>query len=117
MNPRPGFPVDAGARLASGVFLGLRLVSLLPIPVGIAMLVFTPTYMIHTALGIALLVLGLGFAAGGYGLSAVAIGFLRARRLGIGVLLAFVSVFFCTFPALWLVLLGPAVPLLLKPAQ
>ena len=81
------------------------------------MFVFTPSYtmpMVHSGLGIAMLGLALGLVAAGYALSGVATRFLRTRRLGVGLLLAVVSVFFCTFPALWLVLLGPAVLILIQ---
>jgi len=119
-----GLPSDAGGRISrlgrgymKGVLLGIRLLPLIPIPIGIAMFVFTPSYtmpMVHSGLGIAMLGLALGLVAAGYALSGVATRFLRTRRLGVGLLLAVVSVFFCTFPALWLVLLGPAVLILIQ---
>jgi hypothetical protein len=98
-------------------FMALRLLALIPIPIAVAMFVFTPTYtrpMVGSGLGIAILVLTLGFVAGGYALSAAAVRFVRSRRIGVGLLLAIVSVFFCTFPALWLVLIGPAAVILIQ---
>ena len=121
---RNAFPSDLGTSIAligrgylTGLYLGIRLLPLLPIPVGIAMFVFIPSYatpMVHNAVGIVMLVLALGLVAGGYALSAVAIGFFRTRRIAVGLLLAVVSLLFCAFPALWLVLLGPAVVIVLQ---
>jgi hypothetical protein len=106
-----------GRGYMKGVLIGIRLLSLIPIPIGIAMFAFTPSYtmpMVHSGLGIAMLVLALGLVAGGFALSGVATRFLRTRRLGVGLLLAVVSVFFCTFPALWFVLIGPALVILIQ---
>jgi uncharacterized transporter YbjL len=100
-----------------GVLFGIRLVPLIPLPVAIAMFVFIPSYttpMVRSGLGIAMLVLALGLIAGGYALSGVAARFLRTHRLGVGLLLAVVSVLFCTFPALWLVLIGPALLIVIQ---
>jgi hypothetical protein len=106
-----------GRGYMKGVLIGIRLLPLIPIPIGIAMFAFTPSYtmpMVHSGLGIAMLVLALGLVAGGFALSRVATRFLSTRRLGVGLLLAVVSVFFCTFPALWLVLIGPALVILIQ---
>jgi hypothetical protein len=105
-----------GANINS-VFFAIRLFAFAPVPICIALFVFTPGYtmpMIHSALGIAMLVLAGGFVAGAYALSSVAIKFLRTRRMAVGLLLYAVSVLFCTFPALWLVFLGPAVLTLIQ---
>jgi hypothetical protein len=113
IRPGPGALLPMLVR----AFMALRLLALIPIPIAVAMFVFAPTYtrpMVGSGLGIAILVLAVGFVAGGYALTAAAVRFVRSRRIGVGLLLALVSVFFCTFPALWLVLIGPAAVILIQ---
>jgi len=83
------------------------------------MFVFTPVYtsvLFQQALGIVILLLEVLFTAGGYFVSGLAIELFKRRRTGLGVLLAIGSLVLCTFPALWLVLLGPAALILMRPA-
>ena len=79
-------------------------------------LINSPTYMdpmIRDPLGVALLVLGVVVVAAGYAATYLAVRLLRARRPGWVFLLVVATTFICSFPALWLVLLGPAVVILM----
>jgi hypothetical protein len=108
------------ARLGWAVIFALRLSALLPIPAGILMAVFTPNYtlqLVRSVPGIVVLVVALGFTAGGYVVSAVAARFVRGGRILLGLVLSLTSLVFCTFPALWLVFLGPAVLIFIQKTQ
>jgi drug/metabolite transporter (DMT)-like permease len=93
---------------------------LLPIPIGIAMFVFAPSYsgvLIRSAVGFVVLLLAVVVMACGYALTEVAIRMWHRGKVGVGTLVAVASLVFCAFPALWLVLLGPAVVILIQKPQ
>jgi len=110
-----------------GVFFGSRAMGLLPIPmllpipIGIAMFVFTPSYtglLVHSgAAGFAILLLTFVVIACGYALTEVAIRMWHKGRIALGTLVAVASLLFCAFPALWLVLLGPAIVVIIQKPQ
>src|SRR5260370_14993190 len=104
-----------------GVFFGSRAMVLLPIPIGIAMFVFTPSYtglLVHSgAAGFAILLLTFVVIACGYALTEVAIRMWHKGRIALGTLVAVASLLFCAFPSLWLVLLGPAIIVIIQKPQ
>ena len=103
-----------------GVFYGSRAMVLLPIPIGIAMFVFAPSYtgvLVRSAVGFVALLLAVAVMACGYALTEVAIRMWRKGRVGLGALVAVASLVFLAFPALWLVLLGPALVILIQRPQ
>jgi len=103
-----------------GVFYGSRAMVLFPIPIGIAMFVFAPSYagvLVRSVVGFGVLLLAVVLMACGYGLSEVAIRMWHKGRVGAGALVAVASLVFCAFPALWLVLIGPALVILIQKPQ
>src|SRR5438445_10965462 len=119
---------DLGARMAKslvrgyliGAFYGSRAMVLLPIPIGIAMFVFAPSYtgaLVRSAVGFVVLLLAVVVMACGYALTEIAIRMWHKGRVGVGALVAVASLVFCAFPALWLVLLGPALVILIQKPQ
>jgi hypothetical protein len=112
MTSRLGSPGFLAARFASGLAIGARLAALVPIPIGIAMFAFAPNYtteLVGSPIGWLLLLLAIAFTAGGYAANELAIRLSRKGNLPIGTALIAASTVFLTFPALWLVLIGPAV--------
>jgi hypothetical protein len=77
-----------------------------------------PTYsapLLQSLLGWLLIALAITLTAGGYVVNQVAVGLVRRGKLAIGAALVAVSTVFLTFPALWIVFLGPAVLILVEP--
>lgn len=77
----------------------------------------TPNYMapmFHDPLGIALLAVAAVVVAAGDAATVLAARMLRAGRPLLTIALLLVSTFVCAFPALWLVLLGPAIVIVSK---
>lgn len=69
--------------------------------------------MIQQPLGVGLLVFGLVVIAAGYAATYLAVRLLRAGRPIAVVLVVLATTFLCAFPALWVVLLGPALLILM----
>lgn len=93
---------------------------LLPIPIGIAMFLFAPSYagaLVRSAVGFMVLLLAAVVMACGYALTEVAIRMWHRGRVGVGALVGVASLVFCAFPALWLVLLGPALVIVIEKPQ
>lgn len=90
---------------------------ILPVILLVVFSFITPTYMaslFHDPVGWLLLgVAGVVLAAGG-GITFLAIRMLRAGRPLVTIALLLASTIVCAFPALWLVLLGPAIVIVLK---
>ncbi len=90
----------------------------LPVVFVVLLLINSPTYMdpmFRDPLGVALLVLGVVVVASGCAATYLAVRLLRAGRLRLVFLLVVATTFICSFPALWVVLLGPALLILLQP--
>jgi hypothetical protein len=117
MTERLSSASNLASRFVLGVAVGVQLSPLIPVPVAIAMAFFAPTYtgeFLRSPLGWLLLVLAIAFTVGGYAVNRVAVRLSRNGKLAIGAPLVAVSTFFLTFPALWIVLLGPAVLILIE---
>lgn len=93
------------------------LVLILPV---ISLVVFsfvTPTYMaptFHDPLGLLLLGAAVVLLAAGGGVTLLAVRMMRAGRTLVTIGLLLVSTIVCAAPALWLVLLGPAIVMVSK---
>ena len=70
--------------------------------------------MIQQPLGVGLLVFGVVVIAAGYAATYFAVRLLRAGRPIAVVLVVLATTFLCAFPALWVVLLGPALLILMS---
>lgn len=70
--------------------------------------------MIQQPLGVGLLVFGVVVIAAGYAATYFAARLLRAGRPIAVVLVVLATTFLCAFPALWVVLLGPALLILMS---
>ena len=95
----------------TGLLLGFRFIATLPFFIALVMFIITPGYfrpVVQQPLGILMLLLAACLAAAGYWTAGQGLKQFRLRRIGIGLLLWAVSIFLCSFPALWLVLIGPA---------
>ncbi len=111
MTTRLDSPEYLASRVALGLATAVRLWALIPIPLGIAMFFITPSYsteLLRNPIGWLLLVLGIALTAGGYAANEFAIRLSRKGKLPIGLALVAVSTVFLTFPALWIVFIGPA---------
>jgi hypothetical protein len=87
-----------------------------PVVMVVALLIGSGTYfrpMIQQPLGIGLLAFGLVVIAAGYAATYLAVRLLRAGRPIAVVLVVVATTFLCAFPALWVVLLGPALLILM----
>ena len=85
--------------------------AVIPIAIGIAMFVITPSYtaeLLRSPIGWLLLALGIAFTAGGYAVNEFAIRLSRKGMLPIGAALVAISTVLLPFPALWMVFIGPA---------
>ena len=90
----------------------------LPIVIGLVMFFVSPTYwtpMVQEPVGVFLLGIGVVLVAAGYGATYLAVRLLRAGRVAWVFLVVVATTFLLTFPALWVVLLGPALLILLQP--
>ena len=97
--------------------VGQSALLILPVILLVVVSFLTPSYtdpMYRDPLGIALLVAAALVLFAGGGLNFVAFRMLRAGRPLITIALALVTTIVCVFPALWLILLGPAVLIVLK---
>ena len=91
----------------------------LPVVIVPVMIIVTPGYfqpMVHEPLGLLLLSLGIVVFAAGCGASYLAVRMVRTGRPLWAVLIAVAITFLVTFPVLWVVLLGPAILILMRPA-
>ena len=91
----------------------------LPVVIVPVMLIVSPAYfqpMVHEPLGIFLLVLGVVVFAAGCGAAYLAVRMQRRGRSVVAILLVLAITIFVTFPTLWVVLLGPAILILMRPA-
>jgi hypothetical protein len=117
MTTRLDSPAYLASRFASGIAIGVRLWALIPIPLGIAMFFITSSYtteLVRSALGWLLLALEIAFSAAGYAVNEFAVRLSRKGKLPVGAALIAVSTAFLTFPALWIVFLGPALVVLFQ---
>lgn len=117
MATRLDSPAYLASRVVLGLAIGVRLWALIPIPLGIAMFSMTPSYtteLLRSPIGWLLLALGIAFTAGGYAVNELAVRLSRKGKLPVGALLIVVSTIFLTFPALWIVFVGPALVVLLQ---
>lgn len=86
-------------------------VLVLPVVMLVAFSFLTPTYMapmFHDPLGILLLGVAAAVEVAGGGATLLAVRRLRAGKPQLVTVLILAVTFLCAFPALWLVLLGPA---------
>ncbi|HET7421175.1 MAG TPA: hypothetical protein VFL27_12410 [Candidatus Dormibacteraeota bacterium] len=117
VTTRPDFPAELPRSVALGVVTGVRIWSVLPIPLGIAMFFVAPSYqteMLRSPTGWLLLALWIALTASAYAVNEYAIRLSRRGRWPIGALLIAATTMFLTFPALWIVFLGPALVVLLQ---
>jgi hypothetical protein len=100
--------------------IGMLCWALLPVGIAIVMTIVTPTYWrpMVSLVGLGLLVVGIAAIGISVALAAVARKFARPSRgallAGLGIIMV---AFFVQFFALWVVLLGPALLILLNPRQ
>lgn len=104
----------AGVRIAARLFAGL------PVLIGVLIAVLNRTYfrpMVTTRTGLVLLAAGVVVILAAVALTEVAVWLMRGPRWGLaaGIGLWFVA-FLLDFVAVWLVLLGPALVILMSPA-
>jgi len=88
-----------------------------PVVLVVALSIGSGTYflpMIQQPLGVGLLGFGVVVIAAGYAATYLAVRLLRAGRPIAVVLVVLATTFLCAFPALWVVLLGPALLILMS---
>ncbi len=109
MNSRPHASTEPN-QIALGFIVGSQLAALLPIPAAIAMTIAVPNYMLHmvSAAGLIIGAFTLALTCAGYALARYGARFFRKRQFTVGWLVVGSSLFLCTFPAVWLIFLGPA---------
>ena len=101
----------------AGLYLTIRLIYALPVFGAALFVIGEPSYfklMFEQATGIIVLLLAGGLVAVGIFLSELAIRLLKRRRIVVGIVLEAISLLACSFPSLWIFLLGPAVVVLMN---
>jgi hypothetical protein len=111
MTSSPDSRADLGSRMAWGLATAVRVSAALPIPILVAMFLIAPSYttqLVRNPIGWLVLLLAIAFTAGAYGVNELAVRLCRKGKVPVGAALIAASTVLLTFPALWLVLIGPA---------